>query len=355
MNNDEQYLIFLPVCMPIKGYERSLVLDIQRRVLDFIPNDLYEIYQKHNKQKISLILSHYNDEEQEIIQEYINFLVGNEYAILGSEHDAMHFAELSTEYNYWGHITNCVIKYSDLIHDNIREILDVVDKRLGCSAIQIIFEKTISIAKLDNLLENFKDITFLSHVEILLPYLPEYDSGSVKTLLLNNFIVNKIVLYCSPTEGVEDLEHTIIAYIKEDVRKMQCGMVGKECFSLNMFHITEAMHHNTCLHKKIFISPEGNIKSCPFSHEVFGNIFENDIESIIKRPSFRKYWDITKDKISVCRDCEFRYICTDCRVFLKNPDDIYSQPLHCHYNPYIAKWKGEEGYYPVKNCIFAGE
>ncbi|MDR2057516.1 MAG: hypothetical protein LBP83_04405, partial [Dysgonamonadaceae bacterium] len=52
-----------------------------------------------------------------------------------------------------------------------------------------------------------------------------------------------------------------------------------------------------------------------------------------------------------CKDCEFRYICTDCRAYLQDSNDIYSQPAKCNYNPYIAKWAGEEGYYPVEEWI----
>ena len=57
------------------------------------------------------------------------------------------------------------------------------------------------------------------------------------------------------------------------------------------------------------------------------------------------------DKIIVCKDCEFRYICTDCRIFIKDNNNIYSQPLHCNYNPYIAKWEGESEYIPVEQSL----
>jgi len=42
--------------MLVKGYLRSVILDIQRGILDFIPNELYEIYHKYNKQEINHIL-----------------------------------------------------------------------------------------------------------------------------------------------------------------------------------------------------------------------------------------------------------------------------------------------------------
>ena len=39
------------------------------------------------------------------------------------------------------------------------------------------------------------------------------------------------------------------------------------------------------------------------------------------------------------KDCKFRYICTDCRAYLANPNDMYSKPLKCNYNPYSATWE----------------
>jgi len=50
----------------------------------------------------------------------------------------------------------------------------------------------------------------------------------------------------------------------------------------------------------------------------------------------------------VCQDCEFRHICTDCRAFIKDSNNIYSQPAKCGYNPYIAKWQNEEGWISVE-------
>ena len=59
---------------------------------------------------------------------------------------------------------------------------------------------------------------------------------------------------------------------------------------------------------------------------------------------------IKKDDIDVCKDCEFRYICTDCRSIIKDLNYRYSQPVKCKYNPYLGKWEGEEGYVPVEEC-----
>jgi hypothetical protein len=59
----------------------------------------------------------------------------------------------------------------------------------------------------------------------------------------------------------------------------------------------------------------------------------------------------TKENIALCKDCEFRYMCTDCRAYIKDPNNIYSQPAKCTYNPFIAKWRDEKDYYSVEDWI----
>ena len=65
--------------------------------------------------------------------------------------------------------------------------------------------------------------------------------------------------------------------------------------------------------------------------ESFGKISEKKLSDAINEKEFKKYWTISKDKINVCKDCEFRYICTDCRAFVESK---YDKPLKCGYDPY---------------------
>lgn len=117
-----------------------------------------------------------------------------------------------------------------------------------------------------------------------------------------------------------------------------CGQVSKHYFSFNRYHIELAKHKNSCLFKKIYISKEGNIKNCPSMSENFGNIKDTTLAETFEKPDIKKYWNIKKDKIHVCKDCEYRYICTDCRAYVEAPKDILSKPLKCGYNPYSGEW-----------------
>lgn len=101
----------------------------------------------------------------------------------------------------------------------------------------------------------------------------------------------------------------------------------------------ESKSYNSCLNRKISIDINGNIKNCPSMPQSFGNIRDTTLQEAIEHKDFKKYWSITKDQIDVCKDCEFRYICTDCRAYKENPEDDYSKPLKCGYSPYTNKWE----------------
>jgi SPASM domain peptide maturase of grasp-with-spasm system len=123
------------------------------------------------------------------------------------------------------------------------------------------------------------------------------------------------------------------------VNEKHCGIINKEYFYSNIKLFSESQHHNTCLNKKIAIDKDGNIKNCPSMAESFGNIKDSRLDKAINHPNFKKYWNITKDQVEICKDCEFRHICTDCRAYTENADDQYSKPLKCGYNPYTNVWE----------------
>ncbi|MDQ1098727.1 SPASM domain peptide maturase of grasp-with-spasm system [Chryseobacterium sp. SORGH_AS909] len=75
----------------------------------------------------------------------------------------------------------------------------------------------------------------------------------------------------------------------------------------------------------------------------FGNIKNISLEEAVNHKDFKQYWNLTKDSIEVCKDCELRYVCTDCRAYTeqthtKDGLDI-SKPLKCGYDPYTGTWK----------------
>lgn len=69
-------------------------------------------------------------------------------------------------------------------------------------------------------------------------------------------------------------------------------------------------------------------------------IYENrNLKEISSKESFRKYWYINKDQIIICKDCEYRNMCSDCLAFICDQKDILSKPLKCSYDPYCCYWE----------------
>jgi len=119
----------------------------------------------------------------------------------------------------------------------------------------------------------------------------------------------------------------------------QCGWVNESYFISDIEFYSESRNFNNCLNKKIAVDVNGSIKNCPYSNNTFGHIDELDLSTLLDNEEFLKLWSIKKDDIKVCQDCEFRYICSDCRYYTEN-GDLFGKPIRCTYNPYKAEWEG---------------
>lgn len=131
-----------------------------------------------------------------------------------------------------------------------------------------------------------------------------------------------------------------------------CGVISKFYFTVNNLTYFESQYHNTCLNRKISIDINGEIKNCPSMKESFGNINDISLKTVLGKEEFKKYWNITKSQIDICKECEFRAICTDCRAYVEEPNSMYSKPLKCGYDPYSMEWT-EWSRNPLKSTAIA--
>ena len=180
-------------------------------------------------------------------------------------------------------------------------------------------------------------------IGFLLLYSEKNSLENLQNIIKQNARLSYFIIHNSPSdEFIEPIKEKMgyIYFIKENVTSAShCGLIFKNNFVVNTKLFTESLNHNSCLNRKISIDIQGNIKNCPSMPENFGNIKNTTLDEAIKNPDFKKYWNVTKDQIEVCKDCEFRYICTDCRAFVEVPENQFSKPLKCGYNPYTNIWE----------------
>lgn len=243
-------------------------------------------------------------------------------------------------------IGNSIIEFSDI--SIFKECIEQLNKLL-------IFNVEIRINFVPKLNEIIKIIRILNTEEfnyVSIVFSPTY-VFSLSNLMINRVlsIINSkinfyIDFYISNTSKLENIlsfktfktTKINIIVIEDLICNLSCGKVNSKYFNFSNDFIKRSLNLNSCLHHKISIDAEGNIKNCPSMTESFGNIRDTTLAEAIEKPGFKKYWDINKDKIHVCKDCEYRYICTDCRAYVEDPEDILSKPLKCGYNPYTGEW-----------------
>lgn len=319
--------------MPVKGASKSIIADIQRNTYKSIPNSLYEILKENeiiNFDNLSVLFNN-----TKIINEYKLFLLNNEFIFECEEAESQNFPKIETNFFKPYQITNSIIEVSKKTNFDIKNLKKSFDE-LGIQDTFVLFyEENLNF--LNDFLLEFNDSRLLS-IQILFP---SKDKSSVKKIISKYARVTKVIFYNSSIDKiVEDLP--VIIYSTKNINSfLFCGEI-KNYFVANIDSYLESLNHNSCLHKKISIDQEGYIRNCPSMPQHFGNIKDTTLEEALAHPDFKKYWNITKDMIQVCKDCEFRHICTDCRAYTERShfegDIDLSKPLKCGYNPYTNEW-----------------
>jgi SPASM domain peptide maturase of grasp-with-spasm system len=325
-------------CIPVKGAKRSLICDLQRNSFKFIPNSLYELI--INDFQVFTLEELRGKYDHEMLDEYIQFLENNEFGFWCSCKDMERFPQLNLDWDFPAKITNAIIDIKDILH-NFQKIFTELSQ-LGCKYIQIRFYK-------NHQFEAFKEIvnvlegSIIKSVQFVIPYWGSGIEVISKNIGKLSHRISFIIITGAPFEKIikrDQFTNTNIFFIKKEfISNKSCGVIDPKNFFPGLKLFQEAQKFNTCLNRKISVDENGNIKNCPSSSESFGNINITTLHQVIKNPRFTQKWNISKDEIEVCKECEFRYICVDCRVYLDDLKNIYSKPAKCKYDPYSTTFK----------------
>ncbi|PYQ62837.1 MAG: grasp-with-spasm system SPASM domain peptide maturase [Acidobacteria bacterium] len=324
-------------CLPVKGARRSLLCDVQRQSFQFIPNGLYEILTEHAGKTVAEIKAAYGHEYDEEIDEYFDFLLQNEFGFWCD--DPERFPPIDLTWETPERITNAILDVdarSD--HDYARILAELDD--LGCKALEVRCFHGPTLAELRTILEAAR-YGRLRSIDLLVGFHPELTAEALARLAIEHQRISRIVVHSAPEGHRPPPSSTgvIFEHCTEAVSSPSCcGKVHPGYFAVNLETFAEAQRHNTCLNRKISVDARGEIRNCPSLPRSFGNARETSLHSALAHRDFAALWSINKDQIDVCRDCEFRYVCVDCRAYIQDGRDLYSKPSKCAYDPYTAEW-----------------
>lgn len=336
-------------CIAVKGAKRSVICDLQRSHFIFIPNVLADLFIDDSTLNKIEFSNRLDEEDKLIFNEYLTLLESHDMIFYCSKSELKYFPKLSTVWDFPSLATNMIIDVNSESNLDFANIIQRQLNEVNCRFIQVRAFSDIHLNQwqiLSNLVEKseVKSIEIIAKDNIAM-------RGFFESLITTNRKIKTLILHSSSKyidEGSDERRHPALFITAEVIiNSSHCGIIHHDYFVVNTKTYTESLHHNTCLNRKIAIDVDGNIKNCPSMKESFGNIRDITLAEAINKPGFQKYWNVTKDQITKCKDCEFRHICTDCRAYVDNPDDMYSAPLKCGYDPYTCEWE-EWSTHPLK-------
>lgn len=324
-------------CLPVKGARRSSICDLQKQRMRLIPNDLFYILTDLAGLTTTEIKQRFNGSCDQVIDDYFAMLTSEAYGFWCDE-PPERFPKLDLSWQRPEKITNAIIDVDRSSKHDYASLLSQLDE-LGCQAVQIRAYDELTLADLEEIVTHCQNHR-LRHLDLVIKFQPELTPETLSTLCLDYQVVSRIIVHSSPQKSHMRVEpfSIVIDYYTFPVTTSSCGVVSPRFFTLTVEHFTEAQNFNTCLNRKIGIAADGEIKACPAMGQSFGNACSTKLKSVVNDPQLVQIGGVTKDQVAVCRDCEFRYVCTDCRAFTQDGADPYSKPAKCTYDPYTATW-----------------
>jgi SPASM domain peptide maturase of grasp-with-spasm system len=327
-----RYVNLYPCCDITKGKNRSCLYDFERGVFCSVPNYLYNIIINNHNVDYDYLISEYGKRNSDIIVKYLSALEKEKFIFTSNTKNNSLYGKINLETDIPYDI-NCII--IDITKaEQLPEILDNID--VSSETIQLRIFDTIPHNQLEYIINVIQSLHFNS-LEVIFNYSTLSDiEDYISIYNIYSYISRLIIMNYNDNISINN--NGIILNSQKLYSKKQCGIINENLFTPNIHTYLHSKKFNTCLYKKISIDNEGYIKNCPSMVEYYGNIRNDSISKVLKTTGINKYWYLRKDSIETCKECEYRDICTDCRAYLCNPDNIKSKPLKCGYNPNKCVW-----------------
>lgn len=323
-------------CFLVKGHRRSIICDVQRLSYDFITNDLYNIITQCDGSSIDDVKAMFTEDQHETLDEYFDFLLGKEYIFLTETPEL--FPKIDEQWELPYLITNSIVDVDANSNHNYKHIIDNLDD-MGCQSIEFRFFDEVTLEEIESIVMA-GSMGGIRGFQFSIPYNESINLETYGELLMKNQRVTHILVHSTPPGGAFNNEDKAIIFTEDTIKsEHDCGRVCKTNFSCNQTFFFESKSFNNCLNRKFSIDKNGNIKNCPSLNKSYGKA--NDVANfatIANDPGFQELWSTNKDQIDVCKDCEFRYICLDCRAYTQDENNKYAKPKKCNYDPYTATW-----------------
>ena len=280
-------------CIPVSGYQRSIICDLQRKNFEFIPNSLYQILVTYDNMIIDEIASSYDYKFKSHIEEYFEFLIKEEFVFIIDKNEVSFFPTLQKCWETSSEIGNSIIDMTFFDNGTLNDLFFKLEE-LGCRHYLLFSNTNKSICFFENLVKTFKKYRVQS-VEIIIAYDEKYNLDFYDYINKLSYIT-KCIIFNAPFQ--KNIGNKIIA-TTESLSLSNTNTIHPNFFTIEILYFLEALWYNTNCNKKIFINQDGNVLNTCGAKKIFGNIYSEDITKVIFESDYKEIWDIKKDIIDI--------------------------------------------------------
>jgi SPASM domain peptide maturase of grasp-with-spasm system len=325
-------------CEQIKiteGYLRSCIYDLNRSEYELVLKKCQYLVDQIERKNTKLIDSFFSKSDME----WVNFFLEKEYILSIPENLFDNFTCLGLDFEQPNYINNSVV-YST---NNLDVIIPYIDQ-LGCKHLHIVCETE---SELIIMMRRYFITTNFHSLEVSLLLFENNNEELLK--ICHEFpIISKIFV------ANENVKTRNTGGYFGNILRFKNKTDFTPTFVPRIETYLESQKHNLYFNKKLFIDKNGDIKNAKEVKSKSGNIkavnLFDKLLSLVESKRFQKYWFSHKGITDVCKDCEFRHMCVDNRLPIERSENDWFHKTECNYNPYIAKWEGEEGYQTLEEC-----
>lgn len=274
-------------------------------------------------------------------EEWRAFLIREELIFECPEEFIDQFPDIDLLLERPGHIDSSVIRIPSINGPVVKAL-----ERVGCQHIAVLL-KSSEIGLIPSFFRNL-DITSITSASL------HFEDVPTQRIIqnLNSDRAQYGRLRFIGVHGDADMIPTDGHHLAMHVLPNPRGNLHTPFLTMNQEVYMDALRSNSYFKRKIFIDDQGRISDdgANWSRPNIPSKLPNAIKMHLSSDDEPDIWNICKDDIAICHDCELRYMCIDQRL----PSTCVSGGRHytteCTYNPYIAKWHGETGYYNLRDC-----
>ncbi|MFV8334705.1 grasp-with-spasm system SPASM domain peptide maturase [Flavobacterium sp. RSP29] len=319
-------------CFSVKGINRAAIIDLQRKNYYLLPSQIIDYINEYSGKRIYHLFQDFKNDKS-ILKKYIRYFLNNELVIV--DNDINFYPAISNSFERPYRIDTITL-HLHLEILALKIFLETKIDNLGICCLKLISEDS-DIQKLAASLQ-LVDKSKIKTIVIFIKHRAGLEAELVK--LKNKFSRITEIIFYDFEKNKNSKINKFIYEIKSLNEILAMKIYNQDDFVLSLESFNESLNFNTAYNRTVYIDRSGNIKRHIEDQSIFGNIDVNDLNEVVSNEKIKEFWGINKDKIKVCKDCEFRYICPDGSIPFKEKetDLFYSTNTKCNYDPYKNLW-----------------